>query len=215
MFVKCCDACQRRKLGMPQAPPMQEPEVQGPFEHVHVDLCGPFDTPVIDEHGRLSIPKPMKAHVVIMVDYFTKAAEFAVVYSKTPAAVAKAFYYTWICRYFVPACVTSDNGSKFETEFAHLLARLAIRHVHTAAAHTSNGAVERVVKSFKDMLRAHVNAHPQHWLQSVAVVRMQYWSRLHAVLGVSPHEMVFGRRPVHASFHCCSLSSTSGFYGAG
>jgi hypothetical protein len=48
------------------------------------------------------------------------------------------------------------------------------------------------------MLRAHINAHPQHWLQSVAVVRMQYWSRLHTALGVSPHEMVYGRRPVHA-----------------
>lgn len=54
-----------------------------------------------------------------------------------------------------------------------------------------------MVKSFKDMLRAHVNAHPQHWLQSTPVIRMQYWSRLHNALGMSPHEMVFGRRPVH------------------
>jgi transposase InsO family protein len=76
------------------------------------------------------------------------------------------------------------------------LARLGIEHVHTSAAHpASNGAVERVVKSFKGMLRAHVNEHPEHWLQSVPVVRMQYWSRLHAALGVSPHETVFGRRP--------------------
>jgi hypothetical protein len=200
MFVRVCDNCQRRKLVLPEAPPLQQPVVRGPFEHVHIDLCGPFDTPVIDIHGRLSMPeKPLKAHVVIMVDYFTKAAEFAVIYSKTPAAVAKAFYYTWICRYFVPSHVTSDNGTEFETEFVHLLSRLGIKHVHTSAAHpAANGAVERVVKSFKSMLRAHINAHPEHWLQSVAVVRMQYWSRLHAALGVSPHEMVFGRKPVHA-----------------
>jgi hypothetical protein len=143
--------------------------------------------------------KPIKAHVVIMVDYFTKAAEFAVVYSKTPAAIAKAFYYTWICRYFVPSHVTSDNGTEFETDFVHLLERLGIKHVHTSAVHpAANGAVERVVQSFKAMLRAHINAHPEHWLQSVAVIRMQYWSRLHAALGVSPHEMVYGRKPVHA-----------------
>jgi hypothetical protein len=134
-----------------------------------------------------------------MVDYFTKAAEFAVVYDKTPPSVAKAFYYTWICRYFVPSHVTSDNGTEFEPDFIHLLQRLGIQHVHTSAVHpAANGAVERVVQSFKAMLRAHVNAHPEHWLQSVAVIRMQYWSRLHAALGVSPHEMVFGRRPVHA-----------------
>jgi len=199
MFVRVCDTCQRRKLVLPEAPPLQRPRMHGPFEHVHIDLCGPFDTPVVDVHGRITVPeKPLKAHVVLMVDYFTKAAEFAMVYDKTPAAVAKAFYYTWICRYFVPSHVTSDNGTEFDTDFAHLLARLGIRHIHTSAAHpASNGTVERVVKSFKSMLRAHINAHPQHWLQSVAVVRMQYWSRLHATLGVSVHEMVFGRKPVH------------------
>ncbi len=200
MFVQACDSCQRRNLAMPQAPPLQEPVVHGPFEHLHIDLCGPFDTPLLDVHGRIGIPeKPLKAWVVIMVDYFTKAAEFAVVYEKTPAAVAKAFYYTWICRYFVPSFVTSDNGTEFEVEFVHLLARLGIEHIHSSAAHpASNGAVERVVKSFKSMLRAHINEHPEHWLQSVPVVRMQYWSRLHAALGVSPHEMVFGRRPARA-----------------
>lgn len=199
MFVRVCDSCQRRKLVMPEAPPLQEPVVRGPFEHVHVDLCGPFDTPVVDVHGRISIPEtPLKAHVVVIVDYFTKAAEFAVIYDKSPASVAKAFYYAWVCRYFVPSHVTSDNGAEFEAEFVHLLQRLGITHVHTSAVHpAANGAVERVVKSFKSMLRAHVNAHPEHWLQSVAVVRMQYWSRLHTALGVSPHEMVFGRRPVH------------------
>jgi hypothetical protein len=147
--------------------------------------------------GHLSVPeKPVKAHVVIMVDYFTKAAEFAVVYDKSAAAVSKAFYHSWICRYFVPAYVTSDNGHEFESEFVHLLSRLGVQHIRTSASHpASNGAVERVVKSFKSMLYAHVNAHPQHWVQSLPVIRMQYWSRVHAALGMSPQEMVFGRQP--------------------
>jgi hypothetical protein len=121
-FVRCCDSCQRRKLVMPALPPLQQPEVRGPFEHVHVDLCGPFPAPLMSIHDRLSVPdKPVKAHVVIMVDYFTKAAEFAIVYDKSAATVAKAFYHSWICRYFVPAYVTSDNGHEFESEFVHLL----------------------------------------------------------------------------------------------
>lgn len=144
MFVKCCDSCQKRNLVLPQAPPLQEPEVLGPFEHVHIDFCGPFDCPVVDVHGRISVPeKPQKAHVVVMVDYFTKAAEFAVVYDKTPAAVAKAFYYSWICRYFVPAEVTSDNGTEFETDFSQLLRRLGVYHVHTSAAHTLPAMVQQ------------------------------------------------------------------------
>jgi hypothetical protein len=136
LLVKQCDACQRRKLVQPAVPPLQEPAIRGPFEHVHIDLCGPFATPVVDVHGQLTMPKdPPKAHVVIMVDYFTKAAEFAVVYNKSAANVARAFYYSWICRYFVPSHVTSDNGTEFDKDFVHLLARLGIKHIHTSAAH--------------------------------------------------------------------------------
>jgi hypothetical protein len=198
MFVAQCDSCQRRKLAMPAPPPLQEPVVRGPFAHVHIDLCGPFSTPVVDLHSKLSMPeKPVKAFVVVIIDYFTKAAEFAVIYDKTPASVARAFYYAWICRYFVPSHVTSDNGTEFETEFVHLLARLGIEHVHTSACHpAANGVVERLVGTFKAILRRHVNDHPLHWLQSVPVVRQQYWARLHSALGMSPFEMVFGRQPV-------------------
>jgi hypothetical protein len=198
LFVAQCDACQRRKLAMPAPPPLQEPVVLGPFEHVHIDLCGPFDTPVIDVHGKLSMPdKPAKAWVVVMIDYFTKAAEFAVIYDKKPTSVAAAFYYAWICRYFVPGFVTSDNGTEFETEFVHLLARMGSQHVHTTACHpAANGVVERLVGTFKSMLLKHVNNHPLHWLPSIPVVRQQYWARLHAALGMSPFEMVYGRLPV-------------------
>ena len=196
-FIKQCDACQRRKLVMPPLPELQEPVMHGPFDHVHIDLCGPFPTPLVDVHGQITWPKnPPKAWVVLMVDYFTKAAEFAVVYTKEPAAVARAFYYSWVCRFFVPAFVTSDNGTEFNNEFVHLLKRLGVKHIHTSVAHpAANGAVERLVKQFKSMLQRHINAHPQHWLQSVPVMRMQYMARLHAALGMSPQEMLYGRKP--------------------
>ena len=97
----------------------------------------------------------------------------------------------------MPAYVTSDNGTEFETEFVHLLARLGIEHVHTSACHpAANGVVERLVGTFKSMLLKHVNDHPMHWLQSIPVVLQQYWARLHSALGMSPFEMVFGRQPV-------------------
>jgi len=212
LFVKQCDACQRRNVVMPQPPPLQQPVVRGPFEHVHIDLCGPFKTPIVDVHGRIEMPKkPVKAWVVVMIDYFTKAAEFGVVYEKTPAAVARAFYYNWICRYFVPSHVTSDNGTEFEVEFEHLLARLGIKHVHTSACHpAANGVVERLVGTFKSMLERHVNAHPAHWLQSVPVVRMQYWCRLHKTLGMSPQEMVFGKVPLPVVPLCRDVLQVTG-----
>jgi cleavage and polyadenylation specificity factor subunit 1 len=91
----------------------------------------------------------------------------------------------------VPSRATSDNGAEFAAEFVHLLARLGIKHVKTTACHpAANGVVERLIQSFQSMLTKHVNDHPLHWLQSLPVMRQQYWARLHSVLGMSPHEMV-------------------------
>jgi hypothetical protein len=38
LFVAQCNACQRRKLVIAAPPPLTEPIIRGPFEHVHVDL---------------------------------------------------------------------------------------------------------------------------------------------------------------------------------
>jgi hypothetical protein len=74
---------------------------------------------------------------------------------------------------------------------------LGIKHVQTSACHpAANGVAERLVGSFKSMLERHVNSHPIHWVQSVPVMRQQYWARVHTTLGISPQEMVFGRQPV-------------------
>jgi len=213
-FVRACDACQRRKLALPELPDLQQPVVQpGPFKHVHIDLAGPFDTPLISIHGKITElkppAKPVKAHVVLMIDYFSKAAEFYVIHSKHAHQAAEAFYNGWLCRYGCPEFVTSDNGTEFDAEFAHMVARLGIQHVHTSACHpAANGAVERLVRSFKDILRKFVNDHPVHWVKAIPQVRMAYMARLHRALGgVSPFEMLHGCQPRLAAPIGMQLSS--------
>jgi hypothetical protein len=46
-YVKQCEPCQKRKLVLPPLPELQEPVIHGPFDHVHIDLCGPFPTPFV------------------------------------------------------------------------------------------------------------------------------------------------------------------------
>ena len=41
-YIQQCDACQRHRLILPDLSELQEPALYGPFEHVHVDLAGPF-----------------------------------------------------------------------------------------------------------------------------------------------------------------------------
>jgi hypothetical protein len=212
LFVRCCDACQRRKLVLPDPPALQQPIIYGAFKHVHVDLAGPFEVSPVDRHPEqyaTAARKPSgsssnkhKAWVVLMVDYFTKVAEFGVVFTKGALDIAWSFWNGWVTRYGAPEFVTSDNGTEFGAEFTHMLARLGVEHIHTSVAHpAANGAVERLVQSLKDMLATHINNQQSHWMQSLPSVRFAYMNRLHTALGVSPNEMLMGcklRLPVAA-----------------
>jgi hypothetical protein len=196
-LCRVCDSCQKQKLILASPPDMQQPAIYGPLKHVHIDLAGPFLTHHYDVEGRL-LPQqaPYKSWVVLMIDYFTKIAEFAVIPGKSPAFISKAFYDLWISRYGVPEYLTSDNGTEFAGEFVHMLARLGIHHVHSSAYHpASNGVVERLVRSFKSILASHINDQPSSWVFSLPHVRSAYMNRVHSTLGVTPNEMLMGFAP--------------------
>jgi hypothetical protein len=195
LVLKCCDACQRRHLVLPEAPPHQEPAMYGPFNHLHVDLTAPL--PIYHQPTTRQRQQPdERAYVVIMVDSFSKVAEFALSASKDPHAIAKVVWDNWFCRYPLPAYVTTDNGSEFETDFTHMLARLGISHIHTSVAHPSaNGVAERLVRTFKDMLTKHVNDSPFTWHTVLPTLHMYYSHRLHSATGSSPMQMLTGAIP--------------------
>lgn len=200
-FVKVCDSCQRRKLALPELPDLQEPvRHAGPFRHVHIDLAGPFPTPLVSVQGQIRQPRPKeevpKAYVVLIICYFTKAAEFVVVHEKSAATVAAAFFNGWVCRFGVPEHLTSDNGGEFAGAFAHMLQRLGVHHITTSPKHpAANGAVERLVRSFKDIIVKAVNSHPVHWVRMVPHMHMAYMARVHSAVGASPFEMLHGVQP--------------------
>jgi len=165
-YIKCCDACQRQRMLLPDLPELQEPEIYGPFMHTHIDLAGPFLHSVSGGQAR-------KYWVIIIMDYYTRVAEFVPTTSKEAVRIAQLFDNEWICRYGVPEQLTSDNGTEVAAEFTHMLARLAINHIRTSVAHPSaNGAAERLVQTMKRMLSRHVNDHPNAWLQSLSHIRM-------------------------------------------
>ena len=77
-----------------------------------------------------------------------------------------------------------------------MLARLGIEHITTSVRHpAANGAVERLIKSVKDILSKHINNHSAIWLQALPTVRMAYMNRIHSAIKCSPNEMIMGFRP--------------------
>ncbi len=81
-YIKCCDACQRQRMLLPDLPELQEPEIYGPFMHTHIDLAGPFLHSVSGGQAR-------KYWVIIIMDYHTKVAEFVPTTSKEAVRIAQ------------------------------------------------------------------------------------------------------------------------------
>ena len=182
--LQCCDACQRRALLTPPVQSLHSPEIFGPLQHVHVDLCGPFTL------------GDRKKFIMIMIEHFTKVAEFSSIDNKEPVTTGCAFYDAWVCRYTLPAVITTDNGAEWSAAFEHMIHRLGMLHIRTSAMHPSpNGAAERMVQSIKRILAKLVNGHVNHWEQMLPAARQAYVNRVHAATGFSPNNLLFGFKP--------------------
>ncbi len=133
---------------------------------------------------------------MVIVDYFTKMAEFCIIGNKEPITTARAFYDSWVCRYSLPAVITTDNGAEWSAAFDHMIQRLGMHHIHTSAMHPSaNGAAERIVQSIERILAKLVNNHVDHWESMLPAARQAYVNRVHSATGFSPNHMLFGFQP--------------------
>lgn len=204
-YVEQCHACQVKRLELQQVADVQTPRMSGPFRHVHIDLAGPFtmrrvkDQPVRGKSGRtkatLSTEQSGQGYICLMVDYFTKAAEFAPIIDKSADTVARVVHDSWFMRYGIPEWITTDNGTEFAGAFRHQLERFGIEHIQTSAYHPqSNGAVERLVRTMKSMLAAKVAGAAHDWAALLPQLRMEYMQRRHSVTGYSPNELVHAQR---------------------
>ncbi len=136
--------------------------------------------------------------VLLIIDYFTKAAELIAIPTKASEGVARMVWDHWFCRYGVPTYLTSDNGTEFQGAFAGMLERMGIVHITTAVRHPqSNGVCERLVGTFKRKLYSYCNGNPSQWLSYLPRLRYAYMQEVHGTTHYSPFEMVYGFTPSH------------------
>jgi hypothetical protein len=75
---------------------IRPPKMSEPLEHVHVDLAGPFpihgDAPRTNKGSSSRTSLRGHAYICLIVNYFTKAAEFVAIPNKSAATVAQAVH---------------------------------------------------------------------------------------------------------------------------
>ena len=141
------------------------------------------------------------------MDAHSKWLEVKIVNSATSASTIDD-----LCSLFathgLPEMIVSDNGSVFTSaEFQDFCLKNGIEHVKSASYHlASNGLAERAVKTFKEAMK---RADPQETL-STHVSRFPFKYRLtpHSTTGISPAELLLGRRPCsHFDFMLLNLAN--------
>ena len=104
-WARECEECQTSKVGIHTKPPVIPiPVPTARFEHVHVNLVGPFP------------PDQGFRYLLTIIDRTTKWPEAIPITEATSEVVLQAFLDHWISRFGIPVTVMSDRGAQFTSE---------------------------------------------------------------------------------------------------
>jgi len=176
-LAKICSACQAVKKAPAKAPLHPWAWPTAPWQRVHVDFAGPFS-------GRMFL---------LIVDAHSKWPEIQIM-STTTASKTVSVLREVFARYGLPQQLVSDNGPQFiAEEFSEFLRLNGVKHIRSAPYHpATNGAVERMVQTMKQSLKAGVSQGiPVE--QSLMKFLLHYRITPHAVTGASPCSLFLGR----------------------
>ncbi|GFV20549.1 retrovirus-related Pol polyprotein from transposon 297 [Trichonephila clavipes] len=149
------------------------------FQHVHIDLVGPFP------------PSDGFTFLLTGIDRYTRWPEVIPVSDISTEAMAKSFIANWISHFGVPAIKITDEGGQFQPRLLYRLKQmLGIQRIRTTPYHpSSNGVVERLHRTLKQAIRC----HDTKWTESLPVVLLGMRAFIKEDLNASCAEMVFGK----------------------
>jgi cleavage and polyadenylation specificity factor subunit 1 len=177
-----CQSCQSSKSSPVAAHSPLPFMVHDRFHTLHVDIVGPLP---MSQRG--------SQYLVTMVDHFTRWIEAVPVSNISAESTARVILDHWVCRYGVPKCIISDQGTQFESQlFTSLLQRLGIEKHRTTTYHPqSNGTVERSHRTLKQCIRALSDAG-KCWERALPLALLAMRTSISEATQFPPSQLVFG-----------------------
>ena len=188
--VQQCEACQLNQKSPPVSPLHLWEWPKKPWARIHIDHAGPFQGKTI----------------LVIIDAHSKWIE-AVTVSSTSSAVTIKVLRNLFAVHGIPELLFSDNGTSFTSEeFKQFVKKNGIRHRTSSPYHpATNGLAECAVQVIKAGLRKNQEGDMDLRL---ARLLFKYQNTPHATTGVTPAELLMGRKPhTHLDFLHPDLAS--------
>ena len=178
-YCKTCYGCQLVSRPTPPEPIRTTPLPTGPWRDLAIDLLGPL---------------PTGESILVVVDYYSRYYEVDILKSTVASKVISSLE-EMFARHGLPESLTSDNGPQFiSAEFAEYMVQQGIRHHKvTAKWPQANGEVERQNSSLLKRLQI-AHAEKKNWKTELNIYLAAYRALPHPTTGVSPAELLFGRK---------------------
>ncbi|XP_022808367.1 uncharacterized protein K02A2.6-like [Stylophora pistillata] len=178
-FCKTCHGCQLISSPANPEPIKSNPLPSGPWQDLTIDLLGPL---------------PSGESVLGIIDYFSRYYEVEAMRSTTLEKVIECLEKIFTTR-GLPQLLRSDNGPQFRSEiFEWYLEDNGMEHGKTTLLWPqANGEAERQNKSLHKRMKI-AQAEEKEWKNEVRKYLVTYRSTPHTTTGVSPAELLFGRK---------------------
>ena len=136
-------------------------------------------------------------NVLVITDHFTRYALAVVTRDQTMKTIAKVLYERFIVVFGAPTKLLSDCGANFTSALVEeLCTTFRIKKCCTTVYHVQcNGQVERFHQTLFQMIEKLEKDKKAQWEQHLAKLLRVYNSTWLAVMGYSPHCLMFGRCP--------------------
>jgi hypothetical protein len=192
-YCVSCDSCQSNKprshAALGPASPVQVPEL--PWVSVGIDFVGP-----------MPMTKAGHNNLVTFTDYLTRSIRVFPIRSDDVSSFAAKdlaeIFFNQIFRYHgLPAAIHTDRGSTFTSEFWTELMTLCGSKLKTSTAYhpQTQGLTERANRTILYSLKHYLHSLYEDWDLHLVPVEFAYNTSVHAALGATPFEALYGFNP--------------------
>jgi hypothetical protein len=183
-IVSSCIECQKHNISKRGYHPLSNVVAHRPFDHIAIDLAGPFD---VTEEGYV--------YMLVITDICSKFVILRPLKNKQSDTVAKELVKVY-GDFGVPRICQSDNGLEFKNAVMTSISKnLGIDRRYTTPYHPrANGAAENAVRTATNTLRKMMKSDSHSWAYYLPIIQLCMNRHIKAKTMSSPFSLMFARR---------------------